>query len=354
MTSTYQDLFESLVRDDVRTFRGILEAEGLPRGTGYDLLIKAVKLNRKRIVTYLLHQNCCVFKPKATSTPLHLAVEKLGWCKIVKKMLELGAKVTDVNAHGDTVLHVAFKNHASDFVIDLLLKTYLTETTVDVFDKDNLGFMHIACTRSNIDIVKEFFDTGKANMYGQVNLDCATEYAGYTPLHFAVKYGRHEMTKFLCMYEAEMYIQDSKGSTPIHLALEKRDVKMIDIISYYDSQHINYVNDAGLTHFMAACAVGDANLIEQYLHIASLPHSGTSSQSLLSGRVRDVGGYEFSGYTPLHFAAEFGHYAIVEGLLKMGALPSVPTTSGLTPLALAEREQNVHICWLFMQLNVKY
>lgn len=172
--STYASLLESLRHDDSRSFRSILESEGLPRGSqwlDYDLLVKAIRFNRKRIVSMLLDKNCRVIKSTAVgNSPLHVAVEKLGWCKVVEKLLKLGARVTDVNNNGDTVLHIAFKHQASDFVIGLLLRKYLNETAEDVFDRDGLGFMHIACTRSNIEIVKEFFDTGKADMWGQVSI----------------------------------------------------------------------------------------------------------------------------------------------------------------------------------------
>lgn len=79
-------------------------------------------------------------------------------------------------------------------------------------------------------------------LFAQVAWDSGQQYAGYAPLHFAVKHGRHDMAKFLCEYEADIYQQDCRGSTPVHLALERRDVMMIDTLLYYDHKHSNCVN----------------------------------------------------------------------------------------------------------------
>lgn len=103
----------------------------------------------------------------------------------------------------------------------------------------------------------------------------------------------------------------------------------------------------GLSHFMAACAIGDANTIEQYLHVAE--NSKFSALSLLNGRVKDVPEYEFAGYTALHFAAEFGHFHVVKGLLQVGAQHLALTTNGFTAYALADRQQHREVCWLFQQ-----
>lgn len=55
--------------------------------------------------------------------------------------------------------------------------------------------------------------------------------------------GKHEIVDFLCCYDADVYAQNRFGSTPIHLALEKRDTRMIDILFHYDSINENYVNE---------------------------------------------------------------------------------------------------------------
>lgn len=77
----------------------------------------------------------------------------------------------------------------------------------------------------------------------QVSMLCDSAYAGYSPLHFAVMAGKPEIVQFLCCYDADVYAQDRFGSTPIHLALEKRDIRSIDILLHYDSVNENYINE---------------------------------------------------------------------------------------------------------------
>lgn len=173
--STYKSLLEDLRHNDATSFRQVLEVRGLPRENfyDYDLLMRALRMNRKRIVNLLLNKKCRVVKPdelspQGTTTPLHLVAEKLGWCDVIEKMLKLGARVTDVNADGNTALHLAFINQLSDRAVFLLMKNYVEESHEDIRNNDGLGFMHIACTRSDVESVQKFFDEGFCDIHAQV------------------------------------------------------------------------------------------------------------------------------------------------------------------------------------------
>lgn len=76
----------------------------------------------------------------------------------------------------------------------------------------------------------------------QVSLTTGSVHAGYTALHFAVRYGRYENAKILLQNGASVCIADINGSTPIHLALERRNSKMIDLLFQYDGSNENVVN----------------------------------------------------------------------------------------------------------------
>lgn len=68
-------------------------------------------------------------------------------------------------------------------------------------------------------------------------------YAGYTPLHFAVDFGQYEVAELLLeQYDADIYEQNADGSTPLHLAAERRDVAMIDLILRYDDRRADFCN----------------------------------------------------------------------------------------------------------------
>lgn len=136
----------------------------------YDALFKAMRLGRKRIVNLLLEKGSrAVMKPGSSSSLLHMAVARMGWSNVVEKLVSLGARVSDKNCQGDTALHLAFVNGSTDRMVDLLLIKYLDETIENVKNNDGLSFLHIACTRSTLQLVQEFIDRGVDDIDCQVN-----------------------------------------------------------------------------------------------------------------------------------------------------------------------------------------
>lgn len=75
-----------------------------------------------------------------------------------------------------------------------------------------------------------------------MHLQSNSEYAGYSPLHFAVMFGRYEIAALLLRNGASIYVQDYNGSTPIHLALYTANQQMIDLLFAHDHRNENFVN----------------------------------------------------------------------------------------------------------------
>lgn len=75
-----------------------------------------------------------------------------------------------------------------------------------------------------------------------MSLKSSYSHAGYTPLHFAVEHGRLEIAEFLLHRGADIHRQNASGSTVLHLALELRNIEMIDLILRFDETKINRVN----------------------------------------------------------------------------------------------------------------
>lgn len=136
----------------------------------YEALLIALRRDNMRAVNFLLDKGCRVTKPASKNHPLHLAVSKLGWYNIVEKLLTVGARVTDRDEKGDTALHVAFFSHASNYVIDLLLQRYLHETDEDLSDMQGIRFSHIACTRDNVDVIRDFVARAQIDVNCQVSV----------------------------------------------------------------------------------------------------------------------------------------------------------------------------------------
>ncbi|XP_014214851.1 serine/threonine-protein phosphatase 6 regulatory ankyrin repeat subunit B-like [Copidosoma floridanum] len=79
---------------------------------------------------------------------------------------------------------------------------------------------------SDSDIVEKFLKFG-ADINAQN--DCfSSNNAGYTPLHFAVQFGRQSIVEVLLKYGADINIENCNGYTPLHLAVSKR-LKFVNI-----------------------------------------------------------------------------------------------------------------------------
>lgn len=170
--STYSKLMDAIQSNDLRTFRSILQSEdAIQNGLwwmDYDLLTRALALERKLFVDYLLENGCCVWKPNDKTTPLHVAVAKPNWHDNIEKLLCLGARVSAKDTKGDTAVHVAFKTGAPCAVLDVLIESYLDETNANIDDDEELGVLHIACTRPHVEFVKQFFHIRRASIDSMV------------------------------------------------------------------------------------------------------------------------------------------------------------------------------------------
>lgn len=102
------------------------------------------------------------------------------------------------------------------------------------------------------------------------------------------------------------------------------------------------MRSSGLSHFMVACSGTESIIPKEYLRVAEIRYG--TSESLLKGRVKAVDKCPFAGYTPLHFAAEFGRVDTVKLLLDAGLESSTLTHDRFTPLALAHQKRHLDVC----------
>lgn len=151
-------LFEAIRTDNTQYFAFLLEWITWPRTIDYldvDLLLAALEFGRKEIVNHLLGQKCRLTKPGNRVHAIHLALMQSNFCDVVKRLLNLGARVSNKNANGDNAIHVAFINGAPGSIIDMLLLRYLKEASQNDKNADGLSVLHVACTRKNLLVVKK-------------------------------------------------------------------------------------------------------------------------------------------------------------------------------------------------------
>lgn len=220
--------------------------------------------------------------------------------ELVEKLLKNCASIVDQDLNVQTPLSLAFDNE-HDSMIDLMFSLYNFEN-IDVTNADEIIHFHIACWRSNLDIVQKFVKNG---MSAKSSIDVNSKrWPGFTPLHLAIDgcmYSVEAVVDFLLERGANFSAQDAKGRSPLHLAYDKsKTTPMKTIINNIIDKFIlsrtfdnsNPVDDKGISHYCIASSTRE------------LPHYVWHSHRSDKENTVPLDSGDFSGYSPLHFALE--------------------------------------------------
>ncbi|XP_058800138.1 ankyrin-3-like [Phymastichus coffea] len=294
----------------------------------YAAIMVAIKYDHKRTAKIILNNPSSMIISKLQEILVAVVITRPGWTDVIDQLFKVGAKPEMQNVNGDTILHVAFNNPTSYSIVDSLLKRYLSRSYLNLANFKGISILHIACTRPDMDVIGQLLD---ANPPDAIH---TKEESELTPLHYAVMCDRLEVTNFLIQRGADIYEVDGNRSTPLHWALYRRSVPIIDLLLSMDSRKTNLTNVHGLSHFMAACAGSDETVVEYFL-------LNGRSKDLVKNKVFNCD--YFTDYTPLHFAVQLGRYKTVELLLHEKANCCASAYNNLTPHALAEFRGNKRI-----------
>ena len=156
-------------------------------------------------------------------TPLHLAVMYNNTIA-VEVLLRYGANVNLKSEDGHTPLHVAFWVEAY-VIVDLILEYMSTVAAISLensVDSTGLSHFHIACIGENLEVVTHVVETfiqNNVDVNAAVSMDVNAIWAGYTPLHFAIK--SPTIINLLLEHGAAVNARDAEGYTPLHVAMRK-------------------------------------------------------------------------------------------------------------------------------------
>jgi ankyrin repeat protein len=331
----------------------------LERGAALDAW-SATILNRPEELTALLQADPALVNARQRAklslpvgaTLLHHAADR-GYREVAEVLLERGADVMAVDGRGRPPLYLAAhewatrKQRPASDVVELLLEH---GTPLDLFAAAVLG---------RLERVRELLREDPA----AVN---ARDEGGYTPLHLAVWNGKLEMAKLLLEHGAEMEAANERGETPLALAgiYEAQNGAVIDLLrargAYCDlftaitladrdeaaarldeePSRREARNRYGLTpveralelapwipegtrrgsHWdVAALLLERGAAVELDLFAAAALGQLDQVTALLAtepSRVNARHGWQFA---PLHWAALWGHAAVVKALLARGA-----------------------------------
>ena len=188
---------------------------------------------------------------------------------------------------------------------------------------------------------------------------------GMTALHYAVKFGKEEITKALLENEKEdlLFIPDKQGKTPFHWCILKEQGKIFDIFCRHKTTK-NTIKEATLRDNLGLTTVDYAQKLslKRAVHVLERGLGADLSEYLAAIEVGDKKKLLFlakknsaihqidrqTGYTLLSYAVEKNNRDVVEFLLDCGADVNLRAAAGLTPLYLAAESGNMEMVKLLL------
>ncbi|KAJ8673166.1 hypothetical protein QAD02_004428 [Eretmocerus hayati] len=252
------------------------------------------------------------------NTPLHLAVER-GDEKIIMSLFNRGSDCEVKNYAGRSSLHLAFEL-GNNRIVESFLKNP-ERITKNPKDSDGLSHFHIACAQDNVQAVARFLELG-VDINAPVNFE-SIFWPGFTPLHFAAKFGSVEVAQMLLEHGASYSVVDKYGMSAFDAAISISEDPRIGrgrefdvmkaILSAHSKSKLDSFNDRGFTllHLLSWDDEYPAQL-EVIEHFVS-EHPNEINKAV------DILNSPWDGYTPLHSAMSHNTSKSAALLVKYGA-----------------------------------
>ncbi|KAJ8669987.1 hypothetical protein QAD02_001246 [Eretmocerus hayati] len=269
------------------------------------------------------------------NTPLHLAVER-GNKTIIEYLLDQGADLNIKNAYGKSPLHLAFERNMKEIVNSFF--SCLDFIKHNPTDDHGLSHFHIACIYDQVEAVEHFINLGM-DIDAPVDFD-SIFWPGFTPLHFAAKFGSIRVAAILLKHGASYSTIDKHGLSAFDVAMPSRKISQkntddrFEIMRKILESHLKYkrdsFNDRGYSllhlNFCHDEFSGKKKFIKDHLHQINQKTHKLSTP--------------WDGYTPLHFALSESDTEFAILLIKMGADPSIKSANGNYPYHLITNDIN--------------
>ncbi len=327
----YPDLFPTLLR-----YRGLADIRNKYDNTP---LMVAIRTGLTPMVDALLSAGCPVQDSTNMVQPMDLALER-GDLVLAGKLIDQGADVDRPNSKGMPPLMVAIDNQQLEMVrliIDRGAKVMVPADGVLPLEK--------AIDMRRIDMMRMLIEAG-----ADIS-DPDTK--GRTPLYIAVDNDNVVMASLLLDRGANArFISPTWKLTPVQLAIDKKDIRMLNLLidhgaltiteGEFGEDPIAMAIEQGYPYLAAVLRAPDANVFRKdkdgagFLEYAI---NNSKDQRIVNALIRaGVGVNEPTDKygTPLHLAASRGNEGAVRVLLEHGADVNAKDKDGNTPLDVAK------------------
>ncbi|KAL5022254.1 hypothetical protein ScPMuIL_001409 [Solemya velum] len=274
---------------------------------------------------------CCKRKPFAhincrdnqANTPLHLAVEGSN-LQMVDFLINHGADTGLKNSSEMAPLHVAVVN-GSLKTLECLLKH--NEVDVNTSGEKGATALHYCALRDHDQCAKKLLEYGAK--------PCKKCQNGYYPIHEAAKNAAAKTLEVLIQhveslgYTRAMVLSfaDKENNMPLHSAVNSGEIQVV-LVCLDAGAPVDAQQEDKSTPLHFASAKGSLEMLK-------LMHEKQPDRFLKAINIEDV-----LQMAPLHRAALFNHFAVVEYLLDKGADINARDCNDRTALLLAASKGN--------------
>jgi uncharacterized protein len=319
-------------------------AGGLARFLAACVAADRADLSLERLALELLERGADPFAPSRAGDPsLPLAV-RLGWSRVIARLLAIGTALDARDQHGMTALHLAAALRRESILKQLILHG----ASPDVRAADGQTPLGVALASGRRDLADwldwrqwplpkrplHASDLPQAAMVGDVDavrklLDLGmpidtTDAQGCTALLRAAGGGHRAAAELLLARGADAKLAARTGATPLSAAVSMRQLAIVDRLLAAGAL-LEQRLPGDVTVLMLAAALG-------------LPDA--CARLLAAGA--NINAADAQGLTPLHCAALYGFtardrprlIALLDALLLAGADPDAIAAGGVTPLLL--------------------
>lgn len=234
----------------------------------------------------------------------------------------------DSDIHSPIEREVSIKNlHIASQAGNLEAVKHLSRL-VDPLQSDRKGdnALHYAVRGKQLHVLRYFLDIMN------YTATCPGSH-GWTPLHYAAKYGPIEIVKYLLTKQVDLLCRTDSGATPLHKACVGGSVYVVEVLvdemskSMPHNKIIYVKQNDGHTPVHSAAFYGHLEIVKFFICKGCNPNTASER-----------------GRTLLHACAQKGHLNIVKYLIEEKKCdPQIPDKDNVTPLHMAGNGGHLHV-----------